>query len=350
MKKSFFLGELLAFCIILLLNLNFNKPQEEKNQLLNWQDNILIRFDEQGAHYETITDYEINDLNVSSEGLLETYNISKNIFVFLKNHNNEYNLDIYIGKKLIESIKLSGDLEDVQISPKGEYILFKSKNDINYRLFNIKENKSISISEEILPSGNMIKFLDDGQLICYGVREKDKINAIFTYDPQEDKYNLIKEIDGFVSYIDTLRDYEVLLLETNNENKKELFKLNIKTKKVDKLSEEIDEIDDGEYLDNKYYFLGRKRESEETIYSYDIGNKKLNRLAFNFPENINASAGMEVIGGQIYFDGYEKRIDEGSIYRFNPKDNSVTLVNGDEGKYMILERADKSWNLSAFLC
>lgn len=347
MKKSFFLGGFLAFFVILFINIPVKKEIKVENKPLEWQENIIIKVDEDGVKHSTITDEEVIELNIEEKGILKTYNVSENIFVFLRNNESKFNLDVYIGKKLLTTLNLSGDLEDVKISPTGDYIVFKSKN-YNYEIFDIRNNKREQLKDDVLPSGNMIKFLEDGRLVIYGTREKDKKDAIFVYNPEEKNYELIREINGVVKYMDVLRDYEVLILKENSKGNKKLMKINVESKNIEELTNKIEVIDNGRYLDNKYYFLGRKKNSEESIYSYDLGNKRLNRLTFNFPKNINVKAGMEIINREIYFEGYDKEIEKGYIYKVNPKDNSVSIVEGTEGYYIIAERADKPWSLSAF--
>ena len=347
MKKSFFLGGLLAFFVILLINIPFKKENKVENKPFEWQENVIIKIDEDGVKHKTITDEEIIELDIEEKGTLKSYNASQSIFVFLRNEDIKFKLDVYIGKKLLTTLNLSGDLEDVKISPMGDYIIFKSKN-YNYEIFDVKNNKRDQLKEDILPSGNMIKFLEDGRLVTYGTREEDKKNAIFIYNPEEREYHLIREINGVVKYMDVLRDYEILVLKTNSKGTKKLIKVNIESKKIEELTDEIKIIDKGRYLDNKYYFLGRKKNSEESIYSYDLGNKRLNRLTFNFPKNINIKAGIEIINREIYFEGYDEDLAKGNIYKVNPKDSSVSIVEGTEGNYIIVEKADKPWSLSAF--
>lgn len=349
MKKSFFLGGFLAFCIILLSNISFDKKGNGEKLELNWQENLLVRIDENEINYESIVEGEIKDVKLSKKGTLKTYNISKNIYLFFNEIAERKYLDIYINDQLT-SIEIAKELENVEISPKGEYILFKVKDNTDYEIFDVKTKERTVLKEDVFHSGNLIKFLEDGRIVFYGVRTEDKVSGIFSYDIEKKSYSLIKEVTGFVNYIEVLKDYEIIFLKTNLLGETELIKLNVKTKVSEKLSIDIENIYDGEYLDGKFYFLGNRFKSNVAIYSCDLGTKDINRVTFDFPENINLKAGIEVIDGEIYFDGYKENLAEGNIYRFNPKDKSVNLVSGKKGEYLILERADKFWNLSAFLC
>ncbi|MGL5615579.1 MAG: hypothetical protein ACRDD2_05035 [Sarcina sp.] len=347
MKKSFFLGGFLAFCIILISNINFGSRSDEK--ILEVQDNLLIRVDENGNNYETIVEGKVTKVDFENEGILKTYNAAKNIFVFLIDGQEGFKLEIIKDKKG-KVINLESDIETIEISPNGEFLLFKETEKNNYNIYDFGKKEVLELKEEILPSKNMIRFLEDGRLVFYGVRAEDKKNAIFLYDIRKKEYSLIKEVDGFIDYIEVLRDYEIIILKSNLSEEKELLKLNLVSKKIESLSLEVEVIYDGEFLDNKFYFLGKRENNSESIYSIDLGSKKIRRLTFNFPENINFYAGFEIIEGELYFDGYENSIDEGNIYRYNPKDNSVNLVSTKKGKYVILEKSDKFWNLSDFFC
>jgi len=90
---------------------------------------------------------------------------------------------------------------------------------------------------------------------------------------------------------------------------------------------------------NVIYMLGKDANSSDiALYKYNIITKKLDRLTYDFPSVIDQDGGMAVDSfGKVYFGGmsYSKAINS-DIYMYDASKNSVSLITKTQKNYYII--------------
>ena len=109
------------------------------------------------------------------------------------------------------------------------------------------------------------------------------------------------------------------------------------SKKESVISNEVGEIESLCKIGNVVYFIGTKGEGLRSLYSIDITNNKLDRLVYDFPKNISEKSNLIVVGENIYFLGFNDSKEKNALYRYNPKDKSIKLIDSNKGQYIIIK-------------
>ena len=241
---------------------------------------------------------------------------------------------VYNNKKyIIKDEKYEG----LKLSPHGKYIsYFLDDNGLKLKVFkNDDKNSEIKINTNVSISGTLYDWYDDNTIVYYGVKT-DKTNGLFTYNLITNKEELIYKVEeGYLAYLKGTVD-NLLFLQINLENDKELIVIDKKTKNSNVLSNEIEELNDVISLNEKFYFTGKMKDDSESL--YEIEDNNIKRLVFDFPAIIDAEKGLKADNeGNILFVGkndissqYEK------IYSYN-KDKSVSVVSDEAVDYVFID-------------
>lgn len=179
---------------------------------------------------EKINLYRINKEIKEKVGELEymsdlIYDRKNSVYAYLVHDNKE------LKKNNIKLISNKGETiisnfyfaKDLQLSSNGKRIAYRSfKNESldsaeGLSLYNIEENKKINIKSQVLVSGNLYEWIDDDNIIYYGV--KDNISAIFKYNVNNDKEETYMEnIRGYCMYFKSFEEGILILSRTKDDD------------------------------------------------------------------------------------------------------------------------------------
>lgn len=242
----------------------------------------------------------------------------------------------YNGKKVVlENVSFSDS--SLNISPGGEYLSFFRRDDdgiYNPVIITLKDGKEQKFDTQVGFSWRDMDWLDDENLVYYGVSE-DKINGIFTYNIKTSKEELLFELEGVVQFIKSV-DSGVIILQDTIDSERILKEIGKENGKETIITDEFIEVDDIIKEGNSYYVLGRKVDSNKSLFKIESGN--LTRMVFDFPEAINGSKGLSVDEkGNILFAGIEDSNGVLRVYKCS-SDGTISKVSEKVKDFIFLGR------------
>ncbi|CAI3243366.1 Conserved hypothetical protein [Clostridium neonatale] len=268
---------------------------------------------------------------VDTQSTILAYDKSSNSYICIEHgkHFIVYNHNKYI----IKDEKYEG----LKLSPHGKYIsYFVDDNGLKLKVFkNDEKNSEIDINSDVSISGTLYDWYDDNTIVYYGVKS-DKTNGLFTYNLITNKEELIYALEeGYLAYLKGTGD-NLLFLQINLENDKELVAIDKKNKNCNILSNEIEELNDVISLNGNFYFTGKMKDDSKSLYK--IEENDIKRLVFDFPAVINAEKGLKADSeGNILFVGKNDIYSEyEKIYSYN-KDKSVSVVSDEAIDYVFID-------------
>lgn len=270
---------------------------------------------------------------------MEVYSEELGLAVYREFADKGTNLIITNGVKE-HKISVEGNIEELIISPKGTKLLYRynSGDKIGYKVLDLQNFKEFDFNENLAISGENVKFVNEDQLILYGVDLEKRQSGLYIYNIKDGSYTLEKQIvKAFIDYIDLVEDQVVLYTQSSIDGKKNCYIYNLDSKKESVISNEVGEIESLCKIGNVVYFIGTKGEGLRSLYSIDITNNKLDRLVYDFPKNISEKSKLIVVGDNIYFLGFNDSKEKNALYRYNPKDKSIKLIDSNKGQYIIIK-------------
>ena len=330
-KKRIFIC-VFIFIVFPLLILGCKEENISSNnaaEVIQLEKGAVLKSEEGKYNIYNYKDYKYNKEDTESTVL--SYDKSSNSYICIEdgNHFIVYNNNKYIIK--------DERYEGLKLSPHGKYIsYFVDDNGLKLKVFkNDEKNSEIKINSDVSISGTLYDWYDDNTIVYYGVKN-DKTNGLFTYNLITNKEELIYIVEeGYLAYLKGTVD-NLLFLQINFENDKELVVIDKKTNNYNILSNEIEELNDVISGDEKFYFTGKMKDDSKSL--YEIEDNNIKRLVFDFPAVIDAEKGLKVDSyGNILFIGkndissqYEK------IYSYN-KDKSVSAVSDEAVDYVFID-------------
>lgn len=277
------------------------------------------------------------------------------IDIDFKENVNVYNIKKNVGENLINTKLIIDSKENKDIlekeynykafklSPKGDFLAFTSFKDDNYssvnnlQIYDIKNKKYTKLPENILLSGDLFYWGTDNSIIFYGIEQgKSNLGKIYSYSIKDSQLKVhFDKIEGYVTFFSLIDDNKLLLLEsTGSNNYLNLCDLKNNNKKL--ISSEFSSIFESRTnKDNSIvYFISKVDNTKNAIFKYDLALDKLKRITFDFPKKINKLASFNI-------DDNDNLIIIGSnntsdlIYKYDNKNNTISLVNNIEGQYKI---------------
>lgn len=270
---------------------------------------------------------------------MEVYSEELGLAVYREFADKGTNLIITNGVKE-HKISVGGNIEELIISPKGTKLLYRynSGDKIGYKVLDLQNFKEFDFNENLAISGENVKFVNEDQLILYGVDLEKRQSGLYIYNIKDGSYTLEKQIvKAFIDYIDLVEDQVVLYTQSSIDGKKNCYIYNLDSKKESVISNEVGEIESLCKIGNVVYFIGTKGEGLRSLYSIDITNNKLDRLVYDFPKNISEKSKLIVAGDNIYFLGFNDSKEKNALYRYNLKDKSIKLIDSNKGQYIIIK-------------
>ena len=310
------------------------KPIEEVSlEKVDIIDNLIIDMENDKEIYKYIDKGALVSLNLDSLGKLRTYSEKADVAVFL-----EYSDD---GKKInirsndeIKSFFVAGDISFINISSDGDYIFLKTTIDniSEYKIVDRHNLSSTNISDNIAISGDLIRVLDNDNLIFYGVDIDNNDCGIFSYNIKDRSYKLLKEVKGkFVNYIDVLSDSKILIGQViDGQNKIVLLDLNTLEEEI--LCDGFENIDTSAIYEDDIY-MSAFENGNYNLYRVDISSKSIKRLTYGFPKSLGRESGFVIEENKIYFSGIT-----GKLYFYDIESESINILENQIGINMIVDK------------
>ncbi|WP_252222661.1 MULTISPECIES: hypothetical protein [unclassified Clostridium] len=223
------------------------------------------------------------------------------------------------------------EFTDIKISPNGKYISYFIEDEgLHLKVFETDRNKEVKINSKVSVSGVLYDWYDENSILYYGV-SNDGVNGIFTYDLDNNKENLIYEIDeGFLGFIKCSKE-NIIFLQIDFDNNKELMILNKSNNEVVLLTDEIELLQDVIIKNDEIYFVGKAYNDKESLYR--INEDKVQRLVFDFPSIVEVDKGLSIDkNGKILFIGKDDSSKKKSVYSCS-EDKTISLVSDKASDY-----------------
>lgn len=334
MKKGYKLIICLSVVLVLGYGCTKNDIKDEKVGKIDILDNVIVDINDNKESYKYLKNGEISVAQFEGQGSLKAYSSKNDVAVFVEQGIDYKNINI-IRDSSTKSLEVKGNINLLKFSDNGEFILCKIDNEnskTNYKIINTKDLKSYNMDSDIFVSGNVIEFLDDENIIFYGVDISKKISGIFKYNINTEKYSLVREIEGtFVNYIDVVSNQEVVISMSNGDSKC-LVLLNVNENIIRTVDNGFEFIEDAVLYDNKVY-MSALANNKINLYSVDFSNNKIKRLTYDFPKSLGRDSRLIAEDDKIYFSSIE-----GKIYFYDIENDSTSILKNQNGIYMILDK------------
>lgn len=333
----------------------------EKKRLVRTNENKLIvkhsDFSEVMAlsmEGKTEKIYKINNKSLTQGKVISkvtniNYNISKNISVYNCFNSNGNNLT---GNSLIINndsknyeIKKSFSYMNTKLSTFGSKLALRSfsKDSLSsaegLSIYNTANGEKIDFDKDVLVSGSMYSWQDDDNLLYYGIAKGEtNFGKIYNYNFKSHLKTV--KYDNFNDYCTSfisLNNGDIIYLESGSDTSK-LKYYDAKGKTNSLVTLDIESIENYSINNNTLYFIGKDTNtSEYNLYSISENDKKLNRLTYDFPSNVDKNGGMALDeAGNIYFCGNNNNQTKNDIYMYDKVNNSTNLLTKSSGDYHIV--------------
>ncbi|MPQ44635.1 hypothetical protein [Clostridium tarantellae] len=331
----------LSFLIFFLIGCKNSLTDKNKiNEIKSLPNNLVLQFKNNTLTYESVHNGKLTNVDIGIEGEIRAFNKEKNFLIYTKVENFQTQLNIVKNNTEL-NYNIDGSVEKIWVNNSCEKVFYKINHNnefIDYFIIDLNKKENKKLNEDIIISGDIVDFLDNNNLILYGVNSKEKISGIYIYNLESESYSLMEQVTkAFIDYIKVLDENKILYGKSFFDNKKECYIYNINTKTSKQISSNIKIIKNILFIDNKVYFIGEGNESSKvTLYCLDINSEILKRLIFDFPRNVDKNSKLLYENGQIIFTGYTDSQDKAGVYSYNLKNKSIKLISDVDGKYIII--------------
>lgn len=222
---------------------------------------------------------------------------------------------------------------DLKLSPNGNYLSYFRKEEgvLNLKIISLKDGTSVEFSSKVAISDTYLDWIDDDTIVYYGISD-DRVNGIFKYNLKENKEELFYKLDGgVIQFIKNVATGVICIQETLD-NKKVVKLLDRDGKEKEGLPSNITFISDIITDGKNYYFLGKVKDNNDSLYR--ISNGKTKRMVFDFPAEIDENKGLSIDDdGNVLFIGRSvanSKVEE--IYKLS-KDDSISKIKDSINEY-----------------
>ncbi len=341
---------IILFSMSACSNLNTNVKTKDKSQINKFYDIMTLSSEGDGEKLYEVGNSLSNKINVSKIINVD-YNLNNNTSVirnFVSNGSNltKTNLQIYNGNKEI-TLNKSFSYSDVILSPKGTKIAFRSFSSDNLSsaegvsIYSTVNDSKLKFDSDVLISGNLYTFLDDDNILYYGVTNgENDYGKIFDYNFKTNKKTVIYDkFNGYCTFFSALENGNLIFIEQNDSGEV-LNYYNKSNNSVSQISSNLSDI--YSYVvdekNNIMYLLGDDSSTGSVqLYSINLTTLKLGRLTYDFPVTADKNGGMAINSlGQVYFCGFMDNSGNNSIFMYDHSTNSTNLITTTPGQYHIL--------------
>ncbi|ACA53609.1 hypothetical protein FDC45_13155 [Clostridium botulinum] len=342
---------IIVFLVIGLVGCKSHRISEgEKVDIPKFTEVITLKREKDSLGIYNIENGDISKTMETKDVVDVKYNNKNSAYVFIniiekgKELNKNKITIIKNGKQTILENFYSAS--DIDISKEGNKIAYRSfKQDSlqsaeGMKIYDLENKKEIKIKSDVLVSGNLFKWLNEDEILYYGINsEKENKAKIYKYNVKENKEEVyVDNIEGICTYFMPNGD-NVLLLSSQGD-KFNLSYYNKKDNSFKKISEEVNQIYKGTKSIKNMYFLGKNDlENKDYLYKIDGNTLNLTKLTYDFPPKIDINGGIvSDKNGNIYFSGYEDLKEQplNEIYVYKEKDDTVEIISDKENSYHIM--------------
>lgn len=361
-----FTGRLVSTTLVLIVTLNIaacSKPNVNKNVNKNTSETSI---DIENIKFPNITimckKEEYNQVfSINKDTLDKIGKIPKEDVLDLI-YNKEKDLYIFLVKKLGEGGKTKSQIKiiknnrtkvlnessvysDISISPDSSKILFRSFKDVamnepeGIRVYDVENHKEIQIKTKVLVSGDVYEWLDDENIIYYGIiSDKPNSGNIYKYNVKSGQESVyFSKLEGLCSRMYSISKDEILVLG-NKEDDYKLVYYNVKTGDKKLISQNISDMTKAAINKDKklLYFIGESSESNNfALFSIDLTTFECSQLTYDLPKNVDKKAGLAMDSeGNVIFGGKDSE-NNNDIYIYDVKNNSTSLITEKSNDYKI---------------
>ncbi|MBU5482962.1 hypothetical protein KQI86_01405 [Clostridium sp. MSJ-11] len=297
--------------------------------------------------------YKINNNSLAKVDSLEyvseiAYKKDASLYILLLHDENEIkknSINILKNDK-VSNINEFYYAKDLRISPKGGNLAYRSYSSQSLdsaeglSLYGIDTREKIQFNSSVLVSGNLFHWINDDEILYYGVCDETRTTAIYKYNVKDNKEEIYTKLPkGYYTYF--LPYENNLMILSRDLNKNTIYLYERDSDKIISISESIEEIYDGVYnkMNNAMYIIGLEKGSDlPALYSINLENNKVERITFDFPVEADPYGGLKVDDeGSVYYCGYTGLDGQNNeVFKYNPKDNSNSLISINPSKYRII--------------
>ena len=297
----------------------------------------------------------IESIKLNSGAVLKSEDGEYNLYDYTEKYiKSEYNKLVltydkssgnYVYRDKNETFVVYGDekykIDDInylklKLSPGGEYVsYFIEDNGMKLKVIRLKDNKRIEISSNVAISGTIYDWYDDNSIVYYGVSD-DGINGIFINNIENNTEELLYRIkEGYIAYLKGTID-NILFLQLNFDNERQLIMLDKNTKNIEILNDNIEEIKDIIYLNEDIFFVGRVRDNVDSLYK--ITDWITKRLVYDFPVKVDTEKGIESDESNniLFIGSNEPNGGKEQIYKYST-DSSISSISDESSDYAFVE-------------
>ena len=300
-----------------------NTP-EAPSENIKLIDGAIAR-EENGKH----TNYNLVEGKYSrleSEKAIVSYDKISGNYIYEKDEK------IFIKYKEKDIELLDKNIINPKLSNGGEYFsFFKKDKYMQLVVKRLKDDKEIEIKSTVAISGDLMDWNND-TIIYYGVNQ-NKVNGIFAYNIEDEKEELIYELEGgYLEFLKCSKNGIIFLQQTLDNDK--ILKFINKNNDVESITEDILELKDVEITDKGIFVLGRMKDENYSI--YEINDGEFNRIIYDFPNIIHMEKGLSHDEkGNILFIGSTDSFEKENIYIY--EDGYVKVVTNGNLKYYFVD-------------
>ncbi|NEZ46332.1 hypothetical protein FDF74_03785 [Clostridium niameyense] len=307
---------------------------------------------------ENLNIYEANEEGLFKNGTIKEnimdgkYNLQKSIYVYLNYVSKGKELDkskiSIIKDKTLRVLEDFYNASDIRLSPKASKLAYRTfkEDSLNsaqgMKMYDIENNKEIKLNSKVLISGNLFQWLNEDEIIYYGMIPEEKGSSkIYKYNFREKKEEpYVGDIKGYCSYIVPVKD-DVVFISRDND-KSNLYYYKKTTNEFIKISDSIDQAYDYtiDKNHNIYFIANDYIEQKKSLYCISYKDKVLKRLTYDFPTEVNVKGGISTDEkGNVYFIGSnnDRNSSSDGVYIYKPVEGSVNVLSDFESLYYILQ-------------
>ncbi|MFL0196874.1 hypothetical protein ACJDU8_15090 [Clostridium sp. WILCCON 0269] len=341
---------IMTFIMSFTLNgcINKNEDESEKVEIPHYSDVIAIENNENGSELYNINNYQLSENGSIDDMTQLVYNTQKSVYVYLVNLAKEGQLRnnkmiiVYNGIK--SEVKDFFTAMDIELNSSGDKIAYRTfkSNSLDsaqgMRIYDLKDKKYVKLNSKVLVSGNLYKWLDDHRIIYYGsIEGKKDSDKIYMYDFNTHKEQVyLNDTEGYCMYF-TSAGNNLLFLSRAGESLY-LYYYECKSNQIKLLSNDFTGIYDSISDDKSgnIFFFASIGKDETALYKFNINDNKLERITYDFPQNIKISAGISKDEkGNIYFIGVGNEQNSGDVFMYDIDKKSINIISDHEGNYSI---------------
>ncbi|MDV4152535.1 hypothetical protein R0131_17035 [Clostridium sp. AL.422] len=315
---------LLSFIFLLINTMYGCKKQTEEIKKIEINNGAIAI--ENNGNYKI---YNLNNgeyENLETDNIITSYDSESKNYIF--SEDGEFKID-YLGERTV--IDESNTILSPKLSPGGHYLSYFVKDIyLDLKIKDLKLDELINIDSKVAISGELIDWYSEDTLIYYGI-DDEKNNGLFIYNISNNEEKLIYKLDsGYIEYLKVLDNGVVFLQE--KEGKDKILKFINKDGELSEIIENVVDLSDVEYTQDKMYIIGRMENNNYSLYEYNEG--KIKRLVYDFPKIINLEKGLSKDSdGNILFIGGDEPNTE-RVYICT--DGAISRLSDNEGKYYFI--------------